>query len=115
MELTNKAVKKYEGGQLEIQGDGTEDYIYRGEIEAAEVKDNTLNVRFRWLAKLENGTWHAQNDLDYSVSLGITSVGDIGGDRIHYNVSYIWESGTFFPPDGSKLDPNEVVGLSVQV
>ena len=110
MELTTEIVKKYEGGQLEIQN-RVENYLYRGEIETAEVKDDTLNVLFKWLAKMENGTWHAHGNLDYSISLEITNFNDVGNNLILYEVMYIWENGTFFPPNGSKLDPREVIGL----
>jgi len=113
MQLTTEIVKRYVGGQLEIQN-SNEGYLYRGEVERAWVEGSDLKVRFKWLAKMgDDGKWHTEDNLDYAVSLEITSVSEIGDNRIHYSVMYVWESGTFFPPDGSKLDPNKVVGLQV--
>ena len=111
MDLTTEIVKKYEGGQLEIQNKN-EGYLYRGEIAEAWVDDNSLFVKFKWLAKMgEDSKWYTNDNLDYSINLMFTSVSDIGDNRLFYSVSFIWENGTFFPPDGSKLDSKNVIGL----
>jgi len=109
MELSTDIVKRYEGGQLEIQNSG-EGYLYRGEVERAWVESGSLCVRFKWLAIMgEDGQWHASNDLDYSVSLQIISVSEIGENRIFYSVMFVGEHGTFFPPGGSRLDRDRVI------
>ena len=113
MQLTTEILQRYEGGELEIQN-SSEHYIYRGEVDRAWVEGTDLRVRFKWLAKAdEDFKWHSQDNLDYAVSLEVTSVSQIGFDRIHYSVMFIGESGTFFPPEGSKLDPSKVIGLQL--
>ncbi len=112
MELTAEVLQRYVGGQLEIQN-SNEGYIYRGEIERAWTEGDNLCVKFKWVAKVGNdGKWHADNNLDYSVSLQITSVFEIG-DGIHYRAMHIGEHGMFFPPNGSKLDPSKVIDLEL--
>ena len=111
--LTDEFLKRYEGGQMEIQN-SNEHYLYRGEVEHAWIENSTLHVRFKWLAKMgDDSKWYAEDNLDYAISLEITSASEIGEGRIHYSVMYVWENGTLFPPDGSKLDPTEVIGLQL--
>ena len=113
VQFTNEVLKRYWGGQLEIQT-SHEHYLYRGEIERAWVEDNILHVRFKWFAEMgDDFKWHAKDNLDYTISLEITSASEIGEGRIHYRVMYVWESGTLFPPDGSKLNSSEVIGLQL--
>lgn len=118
MELTTDIVSKYVGGQLEIYNRG-ELYLFRGEIESAEVvpeertESMLLKIRFKWLAKREDNKWHADSDLDYKASLIGMNVYDLSDGRIHYFLIYVGESCTFFPPDGSKLDPARVEGLTL--
>lgn len=57
--------------------------------------------------------WHAHPDLDYTASLFGMSVHDMSEDRIGFSLMFVGERGTFYPPDGSKLDPNDVEGLAV--
>lgn len=120
MKLTTEIVQRYVGGQLEIQN-MSEHYVYRGEIETAEVvgvdpTDSTsgaLKIRFKWLAKMGEGGWHAQENLDYNASMILLHASDIGQGRIHYSLTFSGESATFFPPGGSKLDPARVIGLEL--
>lgn len=113
MEVTTEVISRYEGGQLEIQNP-SEDYLYRGEVEKAWVDDGTMYVRFKWIAKMDaDGMWHSDPGLDYAVSLEIASASEIGDNRIHYSVMFVGEHGTFFPPNGSRLDPSRVVGLKL--
>ena len=113
MELTTEVVSKYVGGQLEIQN-SSEHYLYRGEVERALVEGTTLHVKFKWQAQMgDDFEWHAENDLDYSVSLEIYGVSEIGDGRIALNSPYTHELAVFFPPDGSKLDPSKVIGLQL--
>lgn len=119
MQLTTETLQRFVGGQLEIHNPD-EHYLYRGEIESAEVEPGgvgdkgTLKIRFRWFAKMgADYKWHPHPDLDYEASLYLMSAHDISDDRIHYSLMFVGESGTFYPPDGSKLDPNDVEGLAI--
>ncbi|MFA6536279.1 MAG: hypothetical protein WCT25_02475 [Candidatus Paceibacterota bacterium] len=125
MRLTTQTVARFIGGQMEIQNP-SEGYLYRGEIQTATVEEsaNELHVRFAWLAKGEGfpplpKSWvNAPEDLDYSASLEIYTVSDIGpsghidGDhRLCLNSSITGETVILFPPNSSKLDPDKVKGL----
>jgi hypothetical protein len=112
------------GGQMEIQNSG-EDYIFRGEVERAEVTNNELIVRFAWLGKNDGGPtrpsaeWTMNTRLDYSASLEVYVASDIGIGRIAIESSIIGELGVFFPKgyknsDGeeSKLDRSRIKGLT---
>ena len=113
--LTSELVSKYVGGQMEIQNTG-EKYLFRGDIATATVEKDTLKVRFAWLAKGEGfppfpERWVNKEDLDYAASLMIYSVSEIGDGRLSLYSSITGELTVLFPPDGSKLDRREVVGL----
>jgi len=115
MEITTEALSRFTGGQLEIQN-RNEGYLYRGEIESVEVDDDSIRVKFAWLAKGEGypplpERWVNDEGLDYAVSRMFCSASDIGDGRVTINVSIVWEVLVFFPPDGSKLDPAKVEGL----
>lgn len=115
MEITTELLSGFVGGQLEIQNQN-EGYLYRGEVESAEVDDDSIKVRFAWLAKGEGyppvpTRWVKDDQLDYSAGLMLCSASDIGDGRLAVNVSIVWELLVFFPPDGSKLDPAKVEGL----
>ncbi len=115
MEITTEALSRFAGGQLEIQNKN-EGYLYRGEIENIEVDDDSIRVKFAWLAKGEGyppvtERWVNENKLDYAVSRELSIATDLSGGRVAINVSVVWELLVFFPPDGSKLDPAKVEGL----
>lgn len=119
MDLTNELLAGYVGGQMEFQNQ-IERYLYRGEIATAVVEGEgnnaTLNVTFRWLAKGEGypplpTRWVADTKLDYSVSLVVCSVSNIGHGRTNLSNWVTIENVTFFLPDDSKLDPAKVEGL----
>ena len=115
MEITTEVLSRFVGGQLEIQNQN-EGYLYRGEIESVEVDDESIKVKFAWLAKGEGypllpERWVNDEKLDYAVSRMLSSASDIGDGRVSIHVSIVWELLVFFPPDGSKLDPAKVEGL----
>lgn len=115
MEITTETLSRFVGGQLEIQNQN-EGYLYRGEIESIEVDNDSIKVKFAWLAKGEGypplpERWVNDENLDYVVSRMLSSASDIGDGRVSINVSIVWELLVFFPPDGSKLDPAKVEGL----
>ena len=113
--LSAETLRRYSGGQLEIQK-MREGYVYRGEIESATVigtgDEATISVAFTWCAKLEDGTWIADDNLTYKASLLIYSVSDIGDDRIFITAPITGEAATFFPPGGSTLGREKVQGLT---
>lgn len=122
MELTPEIAARYAGGQLEVQN-ASEGYLYRGEIATATVEGNGSDATFKatlaWNAKGEGyppfpERWVNNTKLTYGASLSIYSVSDIGDGRILLQSSIVGETTTLFPPDGSKLDPSEVVGLKLK-
>lgn len=112
MELDTETARRYIGGQLEVQNPG-EGYLYRGEIADASVENNEFRVRLAWNAKGEGfpplqERWVKSEILDYSASLEIYAVSDIGDGRICLNSSIVGETTILFPSDGSRLDPSKI-------
>lgn len=123
MQLTTAVVVPFVGGQAEIQN-RIEEYIFRGEIETIIVEGDELRIRFKWCAKGEGyppipTKWVNEPKLDYAVSLMTSSASNIrlnigGGNRLAINTGFVSnELIVLFPPDGSKLDPALVEGLTV--
>ena len=121
MELTTEILAAFIGGQIEIQNEG-EDYLYRGEIESAQVTDeDEVRVKLKWMAKGDTGVpsadWTADDKLIYGASLEVYSASDIGPttgsrvSRICLTSHMVGEIVVFYPPDGSKLDPARVKNL----
>jgi hypothetical protein len=121
--LTNDLLCGFVGGQMEIQN-SNENYIFRGEIKTIAVVGENLVAKFAWLAKGKGDLpmiegWVKDDDLDYSINLGICSVNNIGssdgeiggGDRICITSPIVGEIIVLYPPNGSKLDPAKVEGL----
>ncbi len=121
MKLTSADVAGFVGGQAEIQNQ-VERYLFRGEIESIVVEDGDLKIKFSWMAKGEGfpplpNKWVKEDNLDYSASLEIYSVSNIGpgtegGDRMCLNSMIVGENVILYPPDGSKLDSAKVEGLA---
>ena len=112
-------VASYVGGQMEVQNPG-EEYLYRGEVGQIAVKNNELRVKFNWLAKGEGfpplpNRWVKDNRLNYSASLEIYSVSDIGDGRVCLNSPITGETVVLYPKNGSRLDPAKVKGLDVKL
>lgn len=126
MKLTTESLRPYVGGQMEIQNQ-VEEYFFRGEISRIGVDDGSLNVGFSWLAKGEGYSrdcpipdrWVREEPKDYTASLEMYSVSDIGsspdsqGSRICLQSSFTNELVVLFPKGGSRLDPSNVQGLDV--
>lgn len=125
MQVTSEMLARFVGGQMEIQNQG-EGYIYRGEVKTIAVENNELKAQFAWVAKGEGfppfpNKWVKDDNLDYAASLEIYSASNIGpsggevggGDRLCFNSSIVGETVVLYPPDGSKLDPAKVEGLSL--
>lgn len=118
MRVTQKVAEAFVGGDMEIQNRG-EDYLFRGPIERIVVEDDTLKVHFTWVARNDGGpssptsTWTSDDRLDYAASLEIYSASDIGEGRLCLTSSFTGELVVLFPPNGSKLDPARVAGLTL--
>lgn len=123
MQVTNKMLARYVGGQMEIQN-LDEGYLFRGEIQTIVVEEGELKVKFAWVAKGEGnlplpGRWVKNDRLDYAINLEFYAVSNIGssggeiggGDRINFSSDIVGETAILFPPDGSKLDPTKIEGL----
>lgn len=118
--LTTEFLAKFKGGQLEIQN-RSEHYLYRGEVQEAFIEGDALNVKFAWLAKMEEDQWVNEENLDYGLSLWfdrennrpLCSVQEIDAGRLIIRPAAIFvnEMLVFFPPEGSKLDFHKVKGL----
>ena len=126
MQVTSAMLAGYVGGQMEIQNQG-EGYLYRGEVKAIGVENNEIQAKFTWLAKGEGfppipNKWIKDDRLDYAASLDIYSAsnigpggGEVGGDdRLCLNSPIVGEMVILYPPNGSKLDPAKVEGLTLQ-
>lgn len=125
MELTAQLVERFKGGQLEIQNE-REGYLYRGEIETITIENDSLRVRFAWLAKGEGypptpKRWVNHKNLNYEPTLfgsSINNIGPSGGetggsDRLCLLLPIIGEIVIFYPPDGSKLNPVLAEGFQI--
>ncbi len=115
--ITADFLQRFVGGQLEYENTMGH-YRFRGEIERVWIegsKNATMYVLLKWLAEMgEDSRWHGAVDtLDYSVGLAETSFSEADDSTVHYVSTLIQEKGTFFPPEGSRLDPLEVEGLQL--
>jgi hypothetical protein len=118
MTPTAELLASFVGGQAEIQNPG-EEYLCRGEISKATIQGTEVHLEFAWMAKGEGfpplpKRWVAGNTRPYDIDLQIYSTSDIGNGRICFNSTILGELATLFPPDGSKLDPTKVEGLTIQ-
>lgn len=118
-------VQGYVGGQLEIQNEN-ERYLYRGEVASIVVEGENINFVFKWIAEMEGfpplptGGWVNHANLDYKINVYVLyraeNIGpgrDGGGDRLSFQSALVGELAILFPPDGSKLDPSKVEGLTL--
>ncbi len=125
MKLTPDLLADYIGGQMEIQNH-VEDILYRGQITELVIRKNKLCATFAWMAKAENFPlvavpirWLAHDMRTYYVDLSIYRARDMdrgskGGMRILLSSPTTTELIILFPADGNKLDPQRVVGISLE-
>ena len=105
------------GGQMEIQN-SIKGRLYRGEIKSIALEDNLLWVRFVWLAKCEGfpnppGRWIRRDCLDYTADLDFYAQLDIGDGCVCFNSPVLENAIILHPPNGSKLNPAKVEGLTL--
>ena len=123
MQLTTEILARFIGGQIEIQN-ASEGYLFRGEIETAEVDaENEMTIYLKWMAKAEGFPptptgWANSSDLTYQTSLRMYKVSNIGpgsegDDRIRLFSQPIGETIVLYPPNGSRMDPAKVRGLNL--
>lgn len=119
--IDTAVVSVFIGGQLEIQN-LQEGYLFRGEVESAEVAGNSLRVTFKWLAKAcgelpQINGWVVEERKDYEANVLHFSVApDIGPcaddcPRLCLDNQITGETLVFYSPNGSRLDPDRVEGL----
>jgi len=109
--MLKELLPPYVGGQLEIQGASME-YILRGPISAVELdREGNLTVHFEWLAEKLVGGWEATENKSWKVSAVLLSVTPIGSERFLLSNTVTREHATLFPPGGSSLVREKVLGL----
>lgn len=122
--LTTKTLQRYVGGQLEIRNFvriTADSYSYRGEIATIVVENNTLYVKFAWVAKQVElatltlpGRWVKCDPIGFAVDLNIYRANRYGNGIISLDSRAIGEIILFYPPnDRNKLDPSIVEGLEL--
>ena len=125
MKIRTETLAPFIGGQLEIINPKDE-YIYRGEIKTAEVSvDNTLTIKFKWMARGINFTpkrWvNETTHMTYKVSLNIFSMRKfiLGKKDKNKIMSMVSKSNSlndtliFSLPGGKGLNPEKVEGLNM--
>ncbi len=121
MQLTQEVLDRYIGGQIEVQNP-REGYLRRGEIATISIDLADLVVTLKWMAEGEGfpplpKRWVNCADLFYEANAMFLSARDMGpgleggGTRLFLEAHMSGEIITLFPPDGSKLDRSQVVGL----
>lgn len=118
MSLAQSVLDRYKGGQAEIQNE-VEEYLYRGEIADIRIVDNSLRIRFAWLAKATEypgpSSWVNEPNLDYSASLEIYTL-TLDKDRVYARGWVNCELTVLILPTSRsrrRLDPKEVEGLQL--
>lgn len=120
MNLTNKKLAEFVGGDMEIQNK-KEGYLYRGRIKNATIENNIFLVKFAWLAKGEGYpplpiNWKKEDkfaSVGYVRNLKLYGVSEIGNGRLSLCSFTSGELLILFPLNGSKLDPAKVEDLKV--
>jgi len=120
VEQVNEILKKYIGGQMEIQNIKAAKFL-RGEIRSITIEQGKLLVEFSWLAELSSGNrWIKYQNLKYETNFQSGCVKNVGPSPKHIGgddrllLSPLGdedEIATLFPVNGSKLDPTRVEGL----
>lgn len=116
VELTTETLERFIGGQLEIQNQIAR-YVFRGEIKSISLEGDVVKVTFSWLAESKEGYpplhWVKSNMLEYRANTSIYRANEIDDGRVAMSSPVTGEVVIFFPPDGSKLDPKKVEGLTI--
>ena len=94
-------IKSYVGGIMEIQN-RAEGYLYRGSIKSISIENEYLNVEFSSLKKGVGyppipSKWVEDGQRNYSASLSIYSVSDIGNGRTGLQSAITDELAVLFP------------------
>lgn len=116
MPLSSDLVRRYIGGQIEVQNGG-EGYLYRGEIASIAVEgaddDATLQVTLAWMLKADRfpgmQRWEPVDTRDYAASLAIYTASEIGDGRLSLSSFIVGETVVLFPPGSSTLDPKSAL------
>ncbi|MEK6889956.1 MAG: hypothetical protein AABX35_02095 [Nanoarchaeota archaeon] len=120
-QLTNEYLRRFAGGQLEVQNP-VEEYLFRGEIETANIDKGDLVVKLKWNAigvgypPLPN-KWVKDTDdshLNYRASLDAYLVTEMSEQRTILNSPVVNEIAALYSKDGSRLDSSRVEGLVLE-
>ena len=117
MNLTNKKVAGFVGGDIKIQN--KDEYLYRGPIKNATIENNVLLIEPEWMAKGKGYPvlpikWVKEDkfaSVGYVRNLEFYRISKIRGQLI-FTPLFTSEIVTLFPPKSkNNLDPAEVEGL----
>lgn len=117
--LTTRAVTRFSRGQMEYHIRGGN--LRRGMISSIVVENGALIVTFLWVAQAAGSwfprRWVRDRNLAYRTDLKTYTVEDIGRSMEGQDTRILLSSATLreyvilYPPNGEKLNPNEVDGL----
>ena len=121
MKLTPELLEQFIGGQMRLRN-GHTDRQQVGRIRSiSSYIEGFIIVHFEWSAeKLSNSAgWFKDQDMLYTLNVGsyvaqMIEPGEAGGgDRLRITNAVIPLTITFNPPDGDKVDPSEIEGLTL--
>ncbi len=117
--LTTRVVARFVRGQMENRIRGSN--LRRGMISSIAIENGVLIVTFLWVAQAVESSfpqrWIRDRNLTYRTDLKTYTVEDIGpsreneGTRLFLHSPTLGERIVLYPPNGEKLNPNEVEGL----
>ena len=121
--LTTETLQRYVGGQLEIRNyvrTLAEPYLYCGEVATIVVENNTLYVKFAWVARnvgltlpLLTSRWVKHDNLSYAVDLRLYRANRVGEGPLALTSRALSEIALFHLPNDRQLDPSNVEGLEL--
>lgn len=83
-----------------------------GPVKSVRVEGDFVFFEFHWLAEGIGGGWVAVDPHDHE-SVAWSNAYPLSAGRLYFVHTGTTEHATWHRPDGEKLDPGEVVGLTV--
>jgi hypothetical protein len=114
VQVTNELLAGYKGGQMELYGGGPLP-LYRGKVDEAMLSDGHLLVFLNWLARFDDfdGWVAASRDKTFLFRVQDCRLSVDPDNRVWVNCNAFRQVAIFYPPGGSRLDPQRVKGLVV--